>query len=152
MPKTAEKPATATPVEETEKNLVERFREEGSVRLTQIREYIAPLVDEEAALAEMLGESVKFVEASKNGSTPVVAPAPVASSGEAPAPKVRRRRTGGTRAEQAVALITEKPGINASEVADEMKIKPNYLYRVLGDMEKEGRVEKKDRRYYPVTA
>ena len=30
-----------------------------------------------------------------------------------------------------------------------MKIKPNYLYRVLGDLEKEGRVKKKGRKYYP---
>jgi DNA-binding HxlR family transcriptional regulator len=30
-----------------------------------------------------------------------------------------------------------------------MKIKPNYLYRVLGDLEKEGRVKKKGRQYYP---
>ena len=30
-----------------------------------------------------------------------------------------------------------------------MKIKPNYLYRVLGDLEKEGRVKKDGRQYYP---
>ena len=30
-----------------------------------------------------------------------------------------------------------------------MKIKPNYLYRVLGDMEKEGRVKKDGRQYHP---
>jgi DNA-binding PadR family transcriptional regulator len=28
-----------------------------------------------------------------------------------------------------------------------MKIKPNYLYRVLGDLEKEGRVTKDGRKY-----
>ena len=28
-----------------------------------------------------------------------------------------------------------------------MKIKPNYLYRVLGDLEKEGRIKKKGRTY-----
>ena len=30
-----------------------------------------------------------------------------------------------------------------------MKIKPNYLYRVLSDLEKEGRVKKKGRTYQP---
>ena len=30
-----------------------------------------------------------------------------------------------------------------------MKIKPNYLYRVLGDLEKEGRVKKQGRKYFP---
>jgi len=64
------------------------------------------------------------------------------------APK-RRKRRGGTRADQAVKLIEEKPGISASDVAKRMKIKPNYLYRVLGDLEKEGRVKKNGRQYYP---
>jgi Sugar-specific transcriptional regulator TrmB. len=48
-----------------------------------------------------------------------------------------------------VKLIEANPGINASEVAKTMKIKPNYLYRVLGDLEKEGRVKKKGRQYHP---
>jgi sugar-specific transcriptional regulator TrmB len=65
------------------------------------------------------------------------------------APKKRRRRRGGTRADQAVELITSQPGISASDVAKTMKIKPNYLYRVLGDLEKEGRVKKDGRQYYP---
>jgi sugar-specific transcriptional regulator TrmB len=64
-------------------------------------------------------------------------------------PRRRRRRKGGTRADQAVKLIQSQPGISASDVAKTMKIKPNYLYRVLGDLEKEGRVKKDGRRYYP---
>jgi len=61
----------------------------------------------------------------------------------------RRRRRGGTRADQAVALVEKNPGITASDIAKSMKIKPNYLYRVLGEMEKEGRVKKKGRQYHP---
>jgi sugar-specific transcriptional regulator TrmB len=61
----------------------------------------------------------------------------------------RRKRRGGTRADQAVKLIQQQPGISASDVAKSMKIKPNYLYRVLGDLEKEGRVKKDGRQYYP---
>ena len=64
------------------------------------------------------------------------------------APRKRRRR-GGTRADQAVALVENNPGISASEIAKQMKIKPNYLYRVLGELEKEGRVTKKGREYRP---
>lgn len=64
-------------------------------------------------------------------------------------PRKRRKRRGGTRADQAVALIEGAPGISASDVAKQMKIKPNYLYRVLGDLEKEGRVKKDGRQYYP---
>lgn len=67
----------------------------------------------------------------------------------APARKKRRRRRGGGRAEEAVELIAKKPGITASDIAKAMKIKPNYLYRVLGDLEKEGRVKKDGRTYSP---
>jgi hypothetical protein len=64
-------------------------------------------------------------------------------------PRRRRKRRGGTRADQAVKLIESQPGISASDVAKTMKIKPNYLYRVLGDLEKEGRVKKDGHQYYP---
>jgi sugar-specific transcriptional regulator TrmB len=64
-------------------------------------------------------------------------------------PRRRRKRRGGTRADQAVKLIEGQPGISASDVAKQMNIKPNYLYRVLGDLEKEGRVKKDGRQYYP---
>jgi predicted HTH transcriptional regulator len=61
----------------------------------------------------------------------------------------RRSRRGGTRAEHALKLITEKPGITASEIARELKIKPNYMYRVLSGMEKDGKVRKDGRAYHP---
>ena len=61
----------------------------------------------------------------------------------------KRRRRKGTRADQAVKLVEDSPGISASDIAKQMKIKPNYLYRVLGDLEKEGRVKKKGRQYFP---
>ena len=63
--------------------------------------------------------------------------------------KRRRRRRGGTRADQAVKLVGATPGISASEIATKMKIKPNYLYRVLAELEKEGRVRKDGRAYHP---
>ncbi len=60
-----------------------------------------------------------------------------------------RKRSGrrNTRADQAVKLIAENPGISASEIATQLKIKPNYMYRVLGDLQKEGRVKKDGRSY-----
>jgi len=62
----------------------------------------------------------------------------------------RRGRRGGTRADQAVKLITDNPGISVSELGKRMKLKaPNYLYRVLPDLEKEGRIRKKGRGYHP---
>jgi sugar-specific transcriptional regulator TrmB len=75
---------------------------------------------------------------------------PRGSGARAQATARPRRRRGGTRADQAVKLIKANPGISASEVAKKMRIKPNYLYRVLGDLEKEGRVKKSGRSYSAV--
>ena len=73
---------------------------------------------------------------------------PRGSAGKAqPTGRRRRRRRGGTRAEQAVKLIADSPGITASQIAEQMKIKPNYLYRVLAGLEEEGRVKKDGRAY-----
>jgi hypothetical protein len=61
----------------------------------------------------------------------------------------RRRRRGGTRADQAVKMVKAEPGISAGEVAKRMRIAPNYMYRVMGELQKEGRVRKKGRGYHP---
>jgi predicted HTH transcriptional regulator len=58
-----------------------------------------------------------------------------------------RRRRGGTRADQAVRLIEANPGVTASEIAKKMRIQPNYLYRVLADLQKDGKVKKSGRSY-----
>ncbi|MEX2105841.1 MAG: hypothetical protein WD810_02980 [Solirubrobacterales bacterium] len=95
----------------------------------------------ERALAELGGKVTRRAPGRPRGSSSAKA-----ATG---AGRKRRRRRGGTRADQAVALIEKEPGISASDVAKQMKIKPNYLYRVLGDLEKEGRVKKQGRQYYP---
>jgi hypothetical protein len=62
----------------------------------------------------------------------------------------RRRRRGGGRADQAVKLIKQNPGISVSELGKKMRLKaPNYLYRVLPDLEREGRIRKKGKGYHP---
>jgi len=114
-----------------------------------VKKRLAELDDErkrlERALAE-LGGSVKA--AARPGRRPgrPRGSGKKATAAKGGAPRRRRRRSG-TRADQAVALVQENPGISASEIAKTMKIKPNYLYRVLGDLEKEGRVTKKGRQY-----
>jgi DNA invertase Pin-like site-specific DNA recombinase len=64
----------------------------------------------------------------------------------------RRRRKGGTRGEQAVKIITEEPGINPSQIAERLGIKPNYLYRVMNELRKDGQVVKRGRGYFPADA
>jgi sugar-specific transcriptional regulator TrmB len=99
----------------------------------------------ERALAELGGKSSRRRPGRPRGSSKKAASG---STGPA-APRRRRKRRGGTRGDQAVKLIEDQPGISASDVAKAMKIKPNYLYRVLGDLEKEGRVKKDGRKYHP---
>ena len=72
-----------------------------------------------------------------------------AGAGSSGAKRRRRRRRGGTRADQAVKLVGQNPGISASEIAKRMSIKPNYMYRVMSDLEKDGRVSKRGREYHP---
>jgi sugar-specific transcriptional regulator TrmB len=96
----------------------------------------------ERALAELGGKTVRRSPGRPRGSAGKKASGSTGS-------RKRRKRRGGTRADQAVNLIEKQPGISASDVAKTMKIKPNYLYRVLGDLEKEGRVKKQGRQYYP---
>ncbi len=71
------------------------------------------------------------------------------NAGERPARSRRRRRRGGTRAEHALRQITEQPGLTAAEIARGLGIKPNYVYRVMAELEKDGRAEKRGKGYYP---
>ena len=104
----------------------------------------------ERALGELGGKVAKRPGRPRGSSSTASAGSDTAAAPKSSgAPKKRRRRRGGTRADQAVELITSQPGISASDVAKTMKIKPNYLYRVLGDLEKEGRVKKDGRNYFP---
>jgi sugar-specific transcriptional regulator TrmB len=110
-----------------------------------VRELESQLKQAEQALAALGGKATRRGPGRPRGSAKKATASGTTSSG----PRRRRKRRGGTRADQAVKLIEGQPGISASDVAKTMKIKPNYLYRVLGDLEKEGRVKKKGRQYYP---
>lgn len=59
----------------------------------------------------------------------------------------KRGRRRSTRADQAVKIVKDNPGITASEVAKRLKIAPNYVYRVMGDLQKQGKVKKKGKGY-----
>jgi hypothetical protein len=60
----------------------------------------------------------------------------------------RRGRRGGTRAEQALKVVRENPGITVSELASKMNVKQkNYLYRVMNQLEGDGSVKKTGKGY-----
>jgi Winged helix-turn-helix DNA-binding len=60
----------------------------------------------------------------------------------------RRRRRGSTRGDEAIALIRQNPGATVSELASMMNISPpNYLYRVMANLQSDGAVKKQGKGY-----
>ncbi|HEY5198154.1 MAG TPA: hypothetical protein VIJ51_14125 [Solirubrobacteraceae bacterium] len=78
------------------------------------------------------------------------APRPATST--TPRPKRGRPLGGGNRAQQAVEQITKNPGITASELATAMGIGPNYLYRVLPQLQRDDKITKQGKGYHPAAA
>jgi hypothetical protein len=116
-------------------------------------------------MADFLDEKRNEIDARLRELRPLVdeyqrlekAAAALAGVGGASAPRRRRRSSGrrgrprgsGTRSKQALELVRTRPGITIGEMADSMKIKANYLYRVMPALEAEGQVKKRDRGWYP---
>jgi hypothetical protein len=63
-----------------------------------------------------------------------------------------RPRGSGTRSRQALELVRARPGISIPEMAEEMGIQQNYLYRVLPGLQKDGLVRKEGRGWHPLEA
>lgn len=59
------------------------------------------------------------------------------------------RRSGNTRATQALELVSSRPGITIPEIAQAMKIQPNYLYRVLPRLASEGQIKRDGQGWHP---
>jgi hypothetical protein len=65
------------------------------------------------------------------------------ANGRRTARRGRGRRTN-TRADQALALIKQNPGIKVPDIAKQMGIRQNYLYRVTAGLEKQRLVRRRD--------
>jgi hypothetical protein len=59
-----------------------------------------------------------------------------------------RPKGSGTRAQEALKLVSDRPGITIPELAEAMGIKQNYLYRVMPGLAEEGRVTKSGRGWH----
>jgi hypothetical protein len=115
-------------------------------------------------MADFLDEKRKEIDARMRELRPLVdeyqrlEKAAAALAGVGGAGPSRRRRAGGrrgrprgsgTRSKQALDLVRTRPGITIGEMADSMKIKANYLYRVMPALEADGQVKKRDRGWHP---
>ncbi len=113
-------------------------------RLQELR----PLIEEynrlEAASAALTGRAT----------LPRLRGASPRSNGNGSSAASRRGRPRGsrgdnTRATQAVELVRTQPGITIPELAQHMGIRPNYLYRILPQLEEDGRVRRDDKGWFP---
>jgi hypothetical protein len=61
----------------------------------------------------------------------------------------RGRRGGNTRANQALELVHDQPGITIPQIAEALKIEPNYLYRVMPKLAEDGQVRREGQGWHP---
>ena len=114
----------------------------------RIRE-IEPLIEEHARLHQAL-EALKGVGRAAAGQGSAAAPRRAASRAGAAAKGRRGRPHGsGARAQQVLRLAREQPGITIAELAKRLMIKPNYLYRIVPGLLKDGKLEKRGKGYHP---
>ena len=112
---------------------------------------LEPMIQEHAhvqqALDALKDAGSRVHRPSRNG-----AKRPVAAKTAKPTPTTATRRGrpqgSGVRAQEALKLVQKHPGITIAEMAKKMKIKANYLYRVLPQLEKAGHIAKKDKGYH----
>ena len=64
----------------------------------------------------------------------------------------RGRRGGNTRSTQALELVRSKPGITIPQIAESLKIQPNYLYRVMPKLVEDGQVKREGEGWHPAPA
>lgn len=110
-------------------------------RLRELRDEVARLEAARAALRGGRGSAGGRV-----GSSQLATRRPSRDSTRRPRRARARRRT---RAAQALQIVQSQPGITLPEIAEAMKIEPNYLYRVLPRLARQGLVEREGQGWRP---
>jgi len=134
-------------------DFLEEKKREINARLKELR----PLVDEyhrlEAAAAALDGvaDTASPARAASSGSGRRRGAGTRSGAGSGTGRRGRPRGSG-TRSKQALELVRTRPGISIPEMAEEMGIQQNYLYRVLPALQKDGLVRKEGRGWHPLEA
>src|SRR5690349_14135117 len=122
-------------------------RREIAERLKELK----PLVDEyhslEGALAALEGVRRPGAASTRTSASSTRRRRGASTNGRRVRPK-----GSGTRAQPTLTLVTERPGITIPELAEQMGIKQNYLYRVLPGLESDGKVRKEGRGWHAVAS
>jgi hypothetical protein len=109
-------------------------------RLSELKEEVERL---EAARTALLGSA----GTRRRPGRPPAAAAP-RRSGRRPG-RPRGRRGGNTRANQALDLVRERPGITIPQIAEALQIEPNYLYRVMPKLVADGQITRDGQGWHP---
>jgi len=109
---------------------------------------LEPLITEHAQVRKALDALEGVGKRARRTTAGVAERSPTAKASGAAGRRGRPRGSGG-RAHEVLAHVHRQPGITIAELAKRMKIKPNYLYRVLPQLEKDGKVHKREKGYHP---
>jgi hypothetical protein len=129
-------------------DFLEEKRREIDARLKELR----PLVDEYARLEAAAAALGSVPDAAASSAPRRKGGRPASGSRKITASAGGRRgrpKGSGTRANEALALVKQNPGIKIPEIAEKMGIKQNYLYRVLPSLAEDGLVIKDGRGWRP---
>jgi hypothetical protein len=122
--------------------------------VTSLAEFVDSTVKDIDARLSELKEEVSRLEAARTALTSGrrrggrTASSNTARSRRGPG-RPRGRRGGNTRANQALELVRSRPGITIPQIAQRLKIEPNYLYRVMPKLVSDGQVKQDGRGYHP---
>lgn len=132
-------------------DFLDEKRSEIGARLKELK----PLVEEyerlEAAAAALDGVPSQNGNAATARRAPARAASATSRRGKGSGRRGRPKGSG-TRGAEALNLVREKPGITIPEIAEQMGIKQNYLYRVLPGLAEDGLVRKDGRGWHPKDA
>jgi predicted Rossmann fold nucleotide-binding protein DprA/Smf involved in DNA uptake len=112
-------------------------------RIKELREEEQKLVAARAALTGAVKRGP--------GRPPRSEAAPPVRRGRRPG-RPRGRRGGNTRSNQALDLVRSQPGITIPQIAESLKIEPNYLYRVMPKLTLDGLVKRDGQGWHAVMA
>jgi hypothetical protein len=114
-------------------------------RLEELRQEVVKLEAARAALVgARRGPGRPPASNGGNGGSPRRRTSPARRAG-----RPRGRRSGNTRANQALDIVRENPGVTIPDIAKQMDIEPNYLYRVMPRLVSDGQVRREGQGWHP---